>query len=151
MNRISLMTCFLLIIFYASQIKAQVKKIDTTVKLNDVGFRIVCSNKSADENMVSISAVGFRTDKGDVTYRIQGKVTKAMADDMNNDGYPDIIGANHGLNSRFHASEEKPVRLYVGDFDNNGTVEQILTCYNGDSSWPMSLRNGRSPIRTGRL
>jgi hypothetical protein len=61
--------------------------------------------------------------------------------DINGDGYPDIIAGNHGQNSRFKASEQKPVRMYVSDFDGNGTVEQILTCYNGDSSYPMALRH----------
>ncbi|MEO6328610.1 MAG: VCBS repeat-containing protein [Ginsengibacter sp.] len=61
--------------------------------------------------------------------------------DINNDGYPDIIAANHGLNSRFKASVTKPVCMYVSDFDNNGSVEQIVTCYNGDSSYPMALRH----------
>jgi hypothetical protein len=61
--------------------------------------------------------------------------------DINNDGYPDIIAGNHGLNSRFKASEKKPVSMYVSDFDGNGTTEQIVTCYNGDSSYPMLLRH----------
>ena len=61
--------------------------------------------------------------------------------DINNDGYPDIIAANHGLNSRFKATETKPVCMYAGDFSNNGTVQQIVTCYNGDSSYPMLLRH----------
>ncbi len=61
--------------------------------------------------------------------------------DINNDGYPDIIAGNHGLNSRFKASETKPVSMYVGDFDNNGSVEQIVTCYNKDSAYPMLLRH----------
>ena len=56
--------------------------------------------------------------------------------DVNNDGYPDIIAANHGLNSRFKASETKPVCMYAGDFAGNGTVTQIVTCYNGDSAYP---------------
>ncbi|MEP7373164.1 MAG: VCBS repeat-containing protein [Chitinophagaceae bacterium] len=61
--------------------------------------------------------------------------------DVNNDGYPDIIAANHGLNSRFKASPAKPVSMYAGDFGNNGTTQQIVTCYNGDSSYPMLLRH----------
>ncbi len=61
--------------------------------------------------------------------------------DINNDGYPDIIGGNHGLNSRFKASQAKPVSMYAGDFASNGTVQQIVTCYNGDSSYPMLLRH----------
>ena len=61
--------------------------------------------------------------------------------DINGDGYDDIIGGNHGLNSRFKASDTKPVCMYVSDFDNNGSVEQVICCYNGDSSYPMALRH----------
>ena len=61
--------------------------------------------------------------------------------DVNNDGYPDIIAANHGLNSRFKATRQKPVCMYAGDFGRNGTVQQIVTCYNGDSAYPMVLRH----------
>ncbi len=61
--------------------------------------------------------------------------------DINNDGYPDIIAGNHGLNSRFKCSDEKPVSMYVSDFDNNGSIEQIVTCYNKDSAYPMVLRH----------
>jgi hypothetical protein len=61
--------------------------------------------------------------------------------DLNADGYPDIVAANHGLNSRFRATEEKPLSMYVSDFDNNGTSEQIVTRYNEDSAYPVLLRH----------
>ena len=61
--------------------------------------------------------------------------------DINNDGYPDIIAANHGLNSRFKATQQKPVSMYVNDFAGNGATQQIVTCYNGDSAYPMLLRH----------
>ena len=61
--------------------------------------------------------------------------------DVNGDGYPDIVAGNHGLNSRFRCSENKPVCMYVSDFDGNGSVEQVVTCYNGDSAYPMALRH----------
>jgi hypothetical protein len=32
-------------------------------------------------------------------------------------------------------------RCYAGDFGNNGTTQQIVTCYNGDSSYPILLRH----------
>jgi hypothetical protein len=73
--------------------------------------------------------------------RTNGWWNRIAVADINGDGYLDIIGANHGLNSRFKASEQKPVSMYVSDFDNNGTAEQVLTCYNGDSSYPMLLRH----------
>jgi hypothetical protein len=60
--------------------------------------------------------------------------------DINGDGYPDIIPGNHGLNSRFKAALDKPVSLYAGDFNDNGTIEQVVCSYNGDSSYPVALR-----------
>lgn len=61
--------------------------------------------------------------------------------DVNGDGYDDIIAGNHGLNSRFKCSENKPVCMYVSDFDENGSIEQIVTCFNGDAAYPMALRH----------
>jgi hypothetical protein len=61
--------------------------------------------------------------------------------DLDGDGDDDFVIGNHGLNSRFKASEEEPVSLYVNDFDQNGTVEQILCTYNQGKSYPMVLRH----------
>jgi hypothetical protein len=61
--------------------------------------------------------------------------------DFDGDGDTDFIAGNHGLNSRFKASPEKPVEMYVNDFDNNGTAEQIICAYNGDKSYPMALKH----------
>ena len=67
--------------------------------------------------------------------------TSLVVCDIDRDGYPDIIAGNHGLNSRFKASETKPVSMYVSDFDDNGKVEQIVCTYNGDKQYPMALRH----------
>ena len=61
--------------------------------------------------------------------------------DWDGDGNLDIIALNHGLNSRFRATDEQPATLWVSDFDGNGSTEQILTTYNGDESYPMVLRH----------
>ncbi len=61
--------------------------------------------------------------------------------DFNRDGYPDFVAGNLGLNSRLRASFAKPVTCFVNDFDQNGSVEQILCQYNGDKSYPMALRH----------
>ncbi|MCS6975016.1 MAG: VCBS repeat-containing protein [Cyclobacteriaceae bacterium] len=61
--------------------------------------------------------------------------------DLNHDGYVDIVAGNHGLNSRFRASVDQPVEMYVNDFDNNGTLEHIITVYNQGKPYPMVLRH----------
>ncbi len=61
--------------------------------------------------------------------------------DLDNDGDVDFVVGNHGLNSRFRATEDKPVCMYVNDFDQNGTLEQVVCTYNGDISYPMALRH----------
>jgi hypothetical protein len=61
--------------------------------------------------------------------------------DIDRDGDIDFIAGNHGFNSRFRASKEKPTSMYVNDFDRNGSTEQIICTFNGDKSYPMTLRH----------
>jgi hypothetical protein len=63
------------------------------------------------------------------------------ASDLDHDGDIDFVIGNHGLNSRFRASVEKPVTMHVSDFDKNGSLEQIICTYNGEKSYPMALRH----------
>ncbi|HMP30343.1 MAG TPA: VCBS repeat-containing protein, partial [Saprospiraceae bacterium] len=48
------------------------------------------------------------------------------ANDLNNDGFPDFIVGNAGLNHKWRATKETPIHLYLGDFDENKIVEPIL-------------------------
>ena len=53
--------------------------------------------------------------------------------DVDGDGDLDLVAGNHGLNSRLKASEQKPVRLYMNDFDGNGTRDHVLSYHlNGE-------------------
>jgi len=63
------------------------------------------------------------------------------AGDFDADGDTDFFAGNHGLNSRFKATAEKPVSMYVNDFDLNGTAEQIICIYDGDKSYPLALKH----------
>ena len=59
--------------------------------------------------------------------------------DLNNDGLLDIIAGNHGLNSRLKADSTHPLTLYVNDFDQNGSIEQLMTQFEGETAYPIVL------------
>jgi len=62
--------------------------------------------------------------------------------DFNGDGLVDLIVGNHGLNSRFKASENNPIRLYVNDYDGNDQLDPILTFKRDDQNfYPYDLRH----------
>ena len=48
--------------------------------------------------------------------------------DVNEDGFTDILAGNWGHNTKLWAGKNGPLKLYVKDFDKNGSVEQIM-CY----------------------
>ncbi|MBX2894140.1 MAG: VCBS repeat-containing protein [Cyclobacteriaceae bacterium] len=53
--------------------------------------------------------------------------------DLNQDGYPDFVLGNHGLNSFFKPGD----RMYVNDFDSNGSVEHIFCTEINDKYYPI--------------
>jgi hypothetical protein len=61
--------------------------------------------------------------------------------DLNGDGFPDLVLGNLGLNSRLKSSEEAPVRMYVKDFDGNGSLEQILTYHKEGKEYTIATRD----------
>ena len=62
--------------------------------------------------------------------------------DLDNDGDFDLVLGNHGENSRFRASAERPISLFVKDFDQNGFIDPIMTftAENG-KQYPYNLRH----------
>ena len=55
-----------------------------------------------------------------------GLWTAIHAADLNNDGTEELLVGNWGENSKLHASEQYPLKLFTGDLDNNGAMDQVL-------------------------
>lgn len=71
----------------------------------------------------------------------KGWWSSVIAYDIDRDGDDDLVAGNIGLNSRLTASQEKPLTMYLGDFDSNGGSDHILVYYNGDKSYPFPSRD----------
>lgn len=61
--------------------------------------------------------------------------------DIDKDGDQDLIAGNWGTNSQFKASPEKPMQMTFKDFDNNGSVDPVITFYNDGKSYPWPTRD----------
>ncbi|MDC1285695.1 VCBS repeat-containing protein [Flavobacteriaceae bacterium] len=64
-----------------------------------------------------------------------------ISSDINNDGKPDFIIGNEGLNNSYNASINTPLELHFDDFDMNGSIDPILSHYINNSSYPIATRD----------
>lgn len=60
--------------------------------------------------------------------------------DVNGDGKPDILAGNLGLNSRHKTSQTSELRMVINDFDQNGSLDHILTSFENEKSIPWVLK-----------
>jgi hypothetical protein len=66
-------------------------KIDTTVKVGKVGYKVTCKNKNFQENELEVRPIGFDNEAREQDFMLRGRVAKAEIDDLNGDGYPDVV------------------------------------------------------------
>lgn len=59
-----------------------------------------------------------------------------VSGDFDRDGDTDYVAGNLGLNTRYEASPEEPVRVHAKDFDNNGSIDPVITRYMGGTAYP---------------
>lgn len=64
-----------------------------------------------------------------------------ISGDFNEDGKVDFVFGNKGTNSVYQGTSESPARMFINDYDQNGTLDQILTRQIENEDRPVHVRN----------
>jgi hypothetical protein len=130
---------FLLFIFFTALSltvttvsRGQFTRYDSTLKMGRAWYRVICNNKSVDQNELTVRPIGFEKDAREMRFYIKGRVQKAEIDDLNNNGFPDIVvymfSGLHGEYGNVFAfiSEENKSIIPVGlpDANMNGKISE---------------------------
>jgi hypothetical protein len=71
---------------------------------------------------------------------LHGMWNVVEAADLDNDGDIDFVFGNQGNNTVHKTSAENPIKMWVNDFDNNGTIEQITTNHHQGKDYPIHMK-----------
>ncbi len=61
--------------------------------------------------------------------------------DVDGDGDTDYLLGNSGSNLQFKASSDEPIQLFTGDFNNDGSLDPVLSYYINGQSYPFPSRD----------
>jgi hypothetical protein len=75
------------------------------------------------------------------TEQLKGWYRTVEVGDFNSDGKPDLALGNQGQNTRMKGSASHPVRMYLNDFDQNGSIEQVYTQVIDEVAIPYTLKH----------
>lgn len=128
--RYPLFLTFVLIAFAANS-QFVVSKYDSTLKIGKAGYRISCFNKLVDRNILNLRPIGFKQEAREVSFELKGRVTGAEIDDLNLDGFPDLL-------IYFLDKDSKPSILSVSSKNN----ESLMPIYFPDITNDMVLSKG---------
>ncbi|PMD94429.1 RNA-binding protein [Siphonobacter sp. BAB-5405] len=71
----------------------------------------------------------------------RGWWNKLLLEDINGDGRMDLLVGNQGLNTQCKVSDREPAELVYKDFDDNGSIDPILSFYIQGKSYPYVTRD----------
>ncbi|MDM9631413.1 VCBS repeat-containing protein [Robiginitalea aurantiaca] len=71
---------------------------------------------------------------------LQGWWNTVSAADLDGDGDQDLILGNDGANMHYKPKKGSPMKMWINDFDNNGTLEQIVTVQEKGRDYPIHMK-----------
>jgi hypothetical protein len=83
----------------------------------------------------------IRRPDSDAPAAIQGWWSAMAVADLNGDGRPDIVLGNLGANHQMNVSQATPAILYAADFDQNETVDPVLSYVIQGARYPAFSRD----------
>ncbi|MFN0037777.1 MAG: VCBS repeat-containing protein [Saprospiraceae bacterium] len=94
--------------------------------LGDSNTELVVVGEWMTPQVFSIENKGLKKVKTDLS-QYSGWWYAVQADDVDGDGDQDLVLGNRGENFYCAGSLEEPLKIWVWDFDGNGTIEKIMT------------------------
>lgn len=88
-------------------------------------------------NPVFLKNDGDRFLKETVVDHLEGLWQSIIEYDVDHDGDVDFLLGNWGLNSKYKANQQSPMRMYYGDFDGDGKSETIVAIEKSGEYFPV--------------
>ena len=94
-------------------------RLDLVIAGELMSLKFFQNNGSTLQNVTDKSGIG----------NFLGWWNSIASGDFDRDGDVDYIAGNLGQNNFYHTSADRPVKVFAKDFDGNGSVDPITSCY----------------------